>query len=115
MKTLSQQVLTAAPSELVGIIGQLAEALTEALNRSGRKEFEGIRSDVGYYFRPLVGEYLTATGATPEHISELLSELIGGGATVLEDLREGYRLTEWEELTHAAAIAKRIANNTPAS
>ena len=114
MKTLSQQVREAAPSELLEVIGQLAEALTDALNRSGRQEFEGIRSDVGLYFRPLVSEYFGAIGATPAHLSELLSELIGDGATVLEDLREGYRITEWAEHAAAADIAKRIAQASAA-
>ena len=57
---------------------------------------------------------MTAIGATPEHISELLTELIGGGATVLEDIREGYRLTEWAEIAQADEIAKRIAQASAA-
>ena len=52
MRNLWNEVREAAPSELVGIIAELSEALYSAINRSGRKEFEGIRSDVGLYFRP---------------------------------------------------------------
>ena len=114
MKTLPREVHEADSSELLEIIGQLAEQLSYALNRAGLGRHAGIRSDIGLYFRPLVSEYFGAIGATPEHISELLSELIGDGATVLEDIREGYRITEWAEHAAANDIAKRIARASAA-